>query len=70
MQACLEKQFGHTPSPVELQNLKSLTCANEKLTDQDIVELSQLTQLTELNLTGNRFTDISPLNALTQLNIA
>ena len=78
LQACLNEQLGHTPSQSELQTLQAFSCRGKGLTNSDIVELSQLTQLTRLNLGNNIFnyesdsklnqiSDLNPLSSLTQL---
>ena len=67
LRAALEKQLGKTKgAPITQADMRKLTELDER--NQGIAELTGLegaTTLTELNLSGNNITDVSPLANLT-----
>ena len=50
-------------------SLNVLELSNKDLTDADIKPLTEMTNLTELHLTGNQITDVSVLGGLTNLTV-
>ena len=70
VQTCLHAQFGYIPSQIELQNLQSFTCIDKGLINNDLLDLSQLPQLIELNLKGNDLSQMNLISTLTQLTNA
>ena len=68
-----EKVMADLPATIIIKDkeysteLTSLTLSNMDLTDEDIVELKYMVNLTELQIYQNNITDLSPLKGLTEL---
>jgi Leucine-rich repeat (LRR) protein/ribosomal protein S6 len=77
--ACLEENIGHTPSQIELRQLTYLSCEGRGFTDEEVVEIAQLTALTTLDLPTedgveqysyiSNLAFLKPLNQLKSLNL-